>query len=40
VAGKIVPAPFIDRVGGRVSEEGGADVPATWSQQRTAKGAR
>jgi hypothetical protein len=41
VAGKIVPAPYIAKVGGRVSEEGGADVPATWSQpRRPAKRAR
>ena len=35
LAGKIVPAPLIARVGGRVSEEGGADIPATWADRRS-----
>jgi hypothetical protein len=32
LAGKIVPTPLIARVSGRISEEGGADVPATWAE--------
>jgi DNA helicase HerA-like ATPase len=31
VAGKISPNPALLRFGGRFSEEGGADVPATWA---------
>jgi hypothetical protein len=31
LAGKISPTPLIARLTGRVSEEGGADVPATWA---------
>jgi DNA helicase HerA-like ATPase len=31
IGGSIVPAPLIARVGGRVSEEGGADLPTTWA---------
>jgi DNA helicase HerA-like ATPase len=32
VAGKISPHPAIVRMGRRVAEEGGADVPATWAR--------
>ena len=35
LAGKIVPTPLIARVSGRISEEGGADVPATWAEDRS-----
>ena len=31
VAGKISPHPALIRVGARIAEEGGADVPATWA---------
>ncbi|MFD1504646.1 ATP-binding protein [Georgenia yuyongxinii] len=31
VAGRIVPQPAYVRMGERISEEGGADVPATWA---------
>jgi DNA helicase HerA-like ATPase len=31
IAGKIVPTPLIARVSGRISAEGGADVPPTWA---------
>jgi DNA helicase HerA-like ATPase len=31
VAGKISPHPALVRVGPRIAEEGGADVPATWA---------
>lgn len=31
LAGKIVPTPLIARVGGRITEEGGADIPASWA---------
>jgi uncharacterized protein len=34
IAGKISPEPTLLRFGARVSEEGGADVPATWVPQR------
>jgi uncharacterized protein len=37
LAGKIVPTPLIARVSGRISEEGGADVPATWAEQHSRK---
>ena len=41
VAGKVVPTPFVARVGGRISEEAGADVPATWAARLAPKsGAR
>jgi DNA helicase HerA-like ATPase len=32
VAGKISPHPALLRVGARIAEEGGADVPATWAR--------
>jgi uncharacterized protein len=32
IAGKISPQPALLRFGARISEEGGADVPATWAQ--------
>ena len=31
IAGKISPEPALLRFGARISEEGGADVPATWA---------
>jgi uncharacterized protein len=31
IAGKISPVPALLRFGARISEEGGADVPATWA---------
>jgi len=31
IAGKISPQPMLLRFGARISEEGGADVPATWA---------
>jgi DNA helicase HerA-like ATPase len=31
VAGKLVPSPMFVRFGGRVSREGGSDVPTTWA---------
>jgi hypothetical protein len=34
VAGALVSHPALARVGARVSQEGGADVPATWADQR------
>jgi len=34
IAGKISPQPALLRFGARISEEGGADVPATWAQAR------
>jgi DNA helicase HerA-like ATPase len=34
LAGKIVPSPLLARFGGRVSQEGGSDVPATWATAR------
>jgi uncharacterized protein len=34
IAGKISPQPALLRVGARISEEGGADVPATWARAR------
>jgi hypothetical protein len=34
LAGRIVPAPLIARVSGRVSEEGGGDIPADWAAGR------
>jgi hypothetical protein len=33
LAGRIVPAPLIARLTGRVSEEGGADIPASWAEK-------
>lgn len=35
VAGKLLPQPAYVRMGERVSEEGGADVPTTWAEPRT-----
>jgi len=34
IAGKIVPSPLFARFGGRISQEGGSDVPATWAAPR------
>jgi uncharacterized protein len=34
IAGKISPQPALPRFGARISEEGGADVPATWAHAR------
>jgi hypothetical protein len=34
IAGKISPEPALLRFGARISEEGGADVPATWASPR------
>ena len=34
IAGKISPEPALLRFGLRISEEGGADVPATWASPR------
>ncbi|HEX6075155.1 MAG TPA: ATP-binding protein [Micromonosporaceae bacterium] len=34
VAGRLLPQPAYLRIGRRVSEEGGADVPATWATPR------
>ena len=34
IAGKISPEPALLRFGVRISEEGGADVPATWASPR------
>jgi hypothetical protein len=34
IAGKISPQPALLRFAGRISEEGGADVPATWASPR------
>lgn len=34
IAGKISPQPALLRFGKRISEEGGADVPATWANPR------
>jgi DNA helicase HerA-like ATPase len=31
VAGKIAPSPLLLRFGGRISREGGSDVPTTWA---------
>ena len=31
VAGKLSPHPALVKVGSRIAEEGGADVPATWA---------
>jgi hypothetical protein len=33
-AGKIVPGPLPLRFGGRVSPEGGSDIPADWAVAR------
>jgi DNA helicase HerA-like ATPase len=35
IAGKISPEPALLRFGARISEEGGADVPATWASPRS-----
>ena len=32
VAGKVTPYPVLARIGGRVAEEGGGDVPASWAR--------
>jgi uncharacterized protein len=32
VAGKISPHPALVRFGARITEQGGADVPATWAE--------
>jgi DNA helicase HerA-like ATPase len=34
IAGMISPQPALARVGARITEEGGADVPATWAAAR------
>ena len=34
IAGRISPQPALLRFGARVTEEGGADVPATWAAAR------
>ncbi len=34
IAGKISPQPALLRFGARITEEGGADVPATWAAER------
>ena len=34
IAGKISPEPALLRFGARITEEGGADVPATWASPR------
>ena len=34
IAGKISPQPALLRFGTRITEEGGADVPATWANVR------
>jgi len=34
IAGRISPEPALLRFGARISEEGGADVPATWASPR------
>jgi DNA helicase HerA-like ATPase len=34
LAGKIVPSPLFARFGGRISPEGGSDVPTTWATPR------
>jgi hypothetical protein len=33
VAGAVVSHPTLARVGARVSQEGGADVPASWADR-------
>jgi hypothetical protein len=33
IAGRISPEPALLRFGARISEEGGADVPATWASR-------
>jgi uncharacterized protein len=35
IAGRISPEPALLRFGARITEEGGADVPATWAFPRT-----
>jgi len=35
IAGKISPRPALLRFGARITEEGGADVPATWAAARS-----
>jgi DNA helicase HerA-like ATPase len=39
VAGKIAPSPLLMRFGGRISQEGGSDVPTTWATPRSSTGA-
>ncbi len=34
LAGKIVPTPLLTTIGGRLTQEGGGDIPATWAQPR------
>ena len=34
LAGKIVPTPFLAKFEGRLTREGGGDVPTTWAQPR------
>lgn len=34
LAGKIAPSPLVARFGGRISQEGGSDVPTTWASAR------
>ena len=31
LAGPVVPAPLHTRIGGRITEEGGGDIPSTWA---------
>ncbi len=31
MAGKLSPHPALVKIGSRIAEEGGADVPATWA---------
>lgn len=38
LAGKIVPSPLHARFGGRISQEGGSDVPADWAAPRMGDG--
>jgi hypothetical protein len=40
IAGKLVPTPLIAKVAGRISEEGGADIPATWADRGTGRAVR
>ena len=38
VAGKVSPNPILVRFGGRVAEEGGGDVQASWARPLSAGG--
>jgi DNA helicase HerA-like ATPase len=38
VAGRIMPHPAYVRMGARITEEGGGDVPTTWAKRRVADG--